>query len=205
MQDRHPKHAQQDLFGSTGFPEGWEYRPGFLSEAEEAQLLEHIAALPLQEARYREWRARRRIVSYGGTYDFSRNELSPAGPIPAFLEPLRDRVAAWLAVAPDRLRHALIAEYRPGTQLGWHRDVPDFEAVAGVSLGAEARMRFRPYPPGPQRRAVLAVQLETRSAYVMRGAARWRWQHAISPTKALRYSITFRTLTESTPRDGVVR
>lgn len=34
----------------------------------------------------------------------------------------------------------------------------------------------------------------SRSAYAMRGAARWKWQHAISPTKELRYSITFRTL-----------
>jgi hypothetical protein len=29
---------------------------------------------------------------------------------------------------------------------------------------------------------------------VFRDEARWRWQHAISPTKALRYSITFRTM-----------
>jgi hypothetical protein len=28
----------------------------------------------------------------------------------------------------------------------------------------------------------------------MRHDARWRWQHAISPTKALRWSITFRTI-----------
>jgi hypothetical protein len=27
----------------------------------------------------------------------------------------------------------------------------------------------------------------------LRDAARWRWQHAVSPTKELRYSITFRT------------
>jgi hypothetical protein len=29
---------------------------------------------------------------------------------------------------------------------------------------------------------------------VMREEARWGWQHAIAPTGALRYSITFRTL-----------
>jgi hypothetical protein len=28
----------------------------------------------------------------------------------------------------------------------------------------------------------------------MQGDARWRWQHSIAPTKALRYSVTFRTL-----------
>jgi hypothetical protein len=28
----------------------------------------------------------------------------------------------------------------------------------------------------------------------MEGDIRWRWQHHIPPTRALRYSITFRTL-----------
>ena len=37
------------------------------------------------------------------------------------------------------------------------------------------------------------IDLEPRSAYLMRGAARWQWQHALSPTRELRYSITFRT------------
>jgi len=40
----------------------------------------------------------------------------------------------------------------------------------------------------------LVLVLEPRSTYVLRDEARWRWQHAISPTKALRYSITFRTM-----------
>jgi alkylated DNA repair dioxygenase AlkB len=58
-----------------------------------------------------------------------------------------------------------------------------------------ARMRWRPYPPKAQTaRATFALDLPPRSAYIMRGAARWEWQHAISPTKQLRYSITFRTL-----------
>ena len=30
-------------------------------------------------------------------------------------------------IAPDNFIHAMVAEYRPGTPLGWHRDVPDFE------------------------------------------------------------------------------
>ncbi len=39
------------------------------------------------------------------------------------------------------------------------------------------------------------LELPPRSAYVLAGEARTRWQHLVSPTKALRYSITFRTLT----------
>jgi alkylated DNA repair dioxygenase AlkB len=75
--------------------------------------------------------------------------------------------------------------------------MPDFAIVAGVSLAAEARMRFRPYPPRKDGgRAALSLELEPRSAYVLRNNVRWHWQHSISPTRALRYSITFRTLLE---------
>lgn len=103
-------------------------------------------------------------------------------------------MAAWLGVGFDDIQHVLIAEYRAGTALGWHRDVPNFELVCGVSLAASTRMRFRPFPPGSDRKKVLSLELAPRSAYILRGDARWRWQHSIPPTKALRYSITFRTL-----------
>jgi alkylated DNA repair dioxygenase AlkB len=53
-------------------------------------------------------------------------------------------VANWLGVDREQLVQVLVAEYAPGTPLGWHRDVPDFEAIAGVSLGNEAVLRFRP-------------------------------------------------------------
>jgi alkylated DNA repair dioxygenase AlkB len=38
------------------------------------------------------------------------------------------------------------------------------------------------------------VGLELRSLYVLRGPARVQWQHSIPSTKALRYSITLRTV-----------
>jgi alkylated DNA repair dioxygenase AlkB len=120
--------------------------------------------------------------------------VHPAPEIPEFLQPLKARAAAWLGVDASSVRHALVAEYRPGTALGWHRDVPDFELVCGVSLAGACRMRFRPYPPKSDRKSVLSLELAPRSAYVLRDEARWRWQHSIPPTKALRYSITFRTL-----------
>jgi alkylated DNA repair dioxygenase AlkB len=185
---------QPDLFHAAGGPEGLVYRRGFLGVDEEAGLLGVFASLPFEEAQYKEWRAKRRIVSYGGRYDFGANELLPADPVPIFLHPMRERLAAWSGIEASALAHSVIAEYRPGTQLGWHRDVPSFEAVLGVSLGGPARMRFRPYPLKESRRATFALDLEPRSAYVLRGPARWAWQHAISPTKTLRYSVTFRTL-----------
>ena len=73
--------------------------------------------------------------------------------------------------------------------------LPDFEAIVGVSLGGTCVMRLRPYKPGERqdRRNVIAITLEPRSAYCMRGPARWGWQHCIVATKELRYSITLRT------------
>jgi alkylated DNA repair dioxygenase AlkB len=43
-------------------------------------------------------------------------------------------------------------------------------------------------------RSTAAIELAPRSAYVLAGKARWSWQHSIPATKALRYSVTFRTL-----------
>jgi alkylated DNA repair dioxygenase AlkB len=98
-------------------------------------------------------------------------------------------------IEPQLFTHALIAEYRPGVQLGWHRDVPDFEWVAGVSLGSTARMQFRPYPPiDRSRKHYFNASLEPGSLYLLRGPARWEWQHRVPPVPQLRYSITFRTL-----------
>jgi alkylated DNA repair dioxygenase AlkB len=171
------------------------YREAFLDAEEERDLLARLAALPLEEAAYKAFKARRRVALFGWAHDFDANVLRPAPPLPPFLALLRDRVAAWMGEPPDALAQTLVNEYRPGVQLGWHRDVPSFARVAGVSLGASCRMRFRPYPPRANRReGVIAIDLAPRSAYLMDGDARWRWQHAVPPVPALRYSITFRTM-----------
>jgi alkylated DNA repair dioxygenase AlkB len=185
--------AQAELFAEgSALPSGLAHVPDFLSAEEEATLLAGIATLDLREAAYKEFTAKRRVASFGAGYDFDANELTPAPEMAPFLLPLRDKVARWAGVAAEEFGYALVSEYRPGTQLGWHRDVPHFEMVAGVSLGGPARMRFRRYPPRP-RAPVLTLDLAPRSAYLLREDARWGWQHAIAPTPALRYSITFRT------------
>lgn len=188
---------QPDLFcdEAPSLPPGLVLQPEFISAAEEAALLRWIATLPLHEARYKAYTARRRVASFGSSYDFDTNELKPAPPVPAELQWLRERAAAWIGIAPTQLANALVAEYRAGTPLGWHRDVPDHEIVFGVSLASDATMRLRRYPP-QARAPTLSLELPPRSAYVLRGEARWGWQHAIAPTPALRYSITLRT-----PRD----
>jgi alkylated DNA repair dioxygenase AlkB len=194
MQDPQP-----DLFGAPApagpaLPEGLRYEEDFLSREEEAPLVAIVEALPLQAMKYQQYTALRRVVSYGGQYDFSAQQLDAAEPLPAWLDPLRARAAAWIGIDPGQFTQALVAEYRPGTPLGWHRDVPDFEDIVGISLANEAVMRFRPYPPdAPKKADVVKLTLAPRSIYLLRGAARWAWQHSVAPTKVLRYSITLRT------------
>ena len=195
-------HAQGELFQERSeLPSGLVYMPQFLSEAEERQILDGIATLDLREATYKEYTARRRVASFGAGYDFTEQELTPAPTMAPFLLPLRDKVAQFAGIPAEAFGYALVAEYRPGTQLGWHRDVPQFEMVVGVSLASAARMRFRRYPPRPGAE-VLALDLEPRSAYVLKEEARWGWQHAIAPTPRLRYSITFRTRRESREKNN---
>ena len=183
-----PEPAPQNL------PEGLAYEPEFLSREEEQALIALIRSLPLEAAKYKEYTARRRVVSFGGNYDYDANKLLPAQPLIDELHPLRARVARWAGVAPETLHHVLVAEYAPRTPLGWHRDVPDHEEVFGISLGSTAVLRFRPYPPvAPKRADVVKLRAAPRSVYAMRGPARWSWQHSVAPVDELRWSITLRT------------
>ena len=118
--------------------------------------------------------------------------LGPAPEIPQFLLPLRCRVSGLLETEETRFVHALVTEYRPGTELGWHRDIGEFGIVVGISLAGTCRMRFRRYPPEKGAK-VFSLDLAPRSVYVLRDEIRWRWQHSVARTKELRYSITFRT------------
>lgn len=188
--------SQTDFFGAPPpvLPDGMRYAEEFLGRAEEEALAAIVAALPLANMKYQQYTALRRVVSYGGQYDFSAQKLQAAEPLPPWLDPLREKAGAWAGIAPDSFTQALVAEYQPGTPLGWHRDVPDFEDVVGISLLDEAVMRFRPYPHVVGSKApVLKMTLPPRSIYLLRGPSRWEWQHSVAPTKALRYSITLRT------------
>jgi len=207
LQDAPARTQQHDLFADSfaelrppsarRWPDGLRYQPEFLSFAEETELLRLVASLPLAPALYKEYTARRRVLSFGGALDEDASEAdrrAPKRPLIEALQPLRGRVAAWLGVAPGALVHAMVAEYQPGTPLGWHRDMPDFEAIVGVSLGTPATLRLRPWPPvEPKRADVLKLVVAPRSIYRMEGTARWGWQHSVAPTPELRWSITWRT------------
>ena len=180
----------------TDAPEGLLYRDGFVTEAEEQALVAHFEALDFRAVTMRGQTARRTVRMFGLDYAYESGELEPGDPLPAQMEWLRERCAALIERDPADLVQVLVSRYPPGAGIGWHRDAPTFGSrVAGVSLLAPCRMRSQRTVEGERRTA--EVVLEPRSAYVLSGKARWSWQHSIPATKALRYSVTFRTLRRS--------
>ena len=183
------------LFGALEpvFPPGFRYLPDWLSEGEEYALLEYIHPLSFSEVRMHGVVAKRRVVHYGWDYGYESWRIVPTEPVPDWLLPLRERVATLIDEPAQALEEVLVSRYEPGAGIGWHRDAPMFgPCVVGISLLGACRMRFQ-CNRGAERDTAECL-LAPRSAYVLRGAARFIWQHSIPSTKELRYSITFRTV-----------
>ena len=173
-------------------PDGFRYRADLLEPPEEEDLVARIRDLPLAEFEFQGYLAKRRVVYYGWQYRYDVRELRPADEIPGFLLGVREKAAAFAGVPAADFVQALVAEYRPGTQIGWHRDRPSFGDVIGVSLLSPCVFRLRRKLGGGWER--YSRTAEPRSAYVMTGPARREWEHSIPAVATLRYSITFRTL-----------
>ena len=194
------KHEQFDLFQAPqpvarpSMPPGFRCAPDLIDAAEEARLVEALADLPFKEFEFHGFLGKRRVVPFGFRYDYNGGGLQEAAPIPAFLLSLRERAAAFAGLPPDRLAHALITEYRPGTSIGWHRDRPHYDDVIGVSLASPCIFRMRRKRGADWERA--SLRLDRRSIYLMRGPSRWDWEHSIPAVEALRYSVTFRSMRE---------
>ncbi len=183
----------------SGPPEGLRYLPDFLTEEEERVLEEELSQLTFREIHMHGVVARRTVVHYGWDYGYESWRLTPAPPVPRFLEAVRARCAAAAGLEPGALEELLISRYPPGASIGWHRDAPMFgPCVIGVSLLGTARMRFRRKVGDSFQTAVL--ELAPRSLYLMAGASRSQWQHTLSPVKTLRYSLSFRTVKHSPGR-----
>ena len=172
-----------------------------MSVDEEREILAHVAQTEFRPVVIRGQAARRTARHYGVEYDYeARGPLAAGEPLPAWLEPLRERSARLAGTAAQDLAEALLQRYPAGATIGWHRDAPGFGTVVGVSFAGPCRLRLRRSVEGEW--LTHEVALEPRSAYVLDGQARWSWQHSIPPTPALRYSLTFRTLRS---RSGATR
>jgi len=185
--------TQADLFAEPMLA-GIEYRRDFISRDEEAALITQLNAMDLAPFRFQGWTGSRKTQSFGWRYDFDDASFTATEPIPDWLAPLRDKAAELAGVGPEDIAHALLARYDPGAGIGWHKDRSVFDRVVGVSLNSPATLRFRQRTPDGFNR--FSVPVEPRSAYLLSGDARHEWEHSIVPGETLRFSITFRTMSD---------
>jgi alkylated DNA repair dioxygenase AlkB len=174
-------------------PSGFEYVGDFLSNDEQAVLLRELMALGYQHDTFRGQRLKRGYAQFGYAYVSTGRKLQTTASIPASLRAVIDKAIPHCP-AGSTFNQCIVTHYPTGSGIGWHTDAPRFgECIVGVSLGAEARLQFRP-------NGVEEVTFEVRAApgsmYLMHGPARWEHQHQVVPVKDERYSLTFRNVSE---------
>jgi alkylated DNA repair dioxygenase AlkB len=184
-------HAAQSRFIGGEIPAGFIYETEFISNNEEQHLLTNIQTLPFKNFQYHGFEGNRRIVDYGWSYNFESKKLTPGRPIPEFLLSIRERAATRMALPADSLSEALVTQYPAGSAIGWHRDVPQFDVVFGISLLSACIFRLRLKQDSKWLR--YSCLAEPCSMYILSGPARRVWEHSIPAVEMLRYSITFRT------------
>jgi alkylated DNA repair dioxygenase AlkB len=182
------------LLFDTPLIAGLRYHEAIITGAEEQALIHRLGALELTPLRFHGWLGNRKTQSFGWRYDFDDASFTPAEPIPDWLDAVREKAAELASLQTGDFAHVLVARYDPGAGIGWHRDRDVFEKVVGISLGTAATLRFRQRTSSGFRRA--SVEVAPRSAYLLAGEARHDWEHSIPPGQSLRFSITFRTLSE---------
>lgn len=183
------RHEQERLT-----PAGFRYQENVITPAEEATLVAAFQKLDLKPFEFQGHLANRRVISFGLRYDYSR-KVEAASEFPSFMRELRVKAAEFAGRNANEFRQAGVNEYGPGAGIGWHKDKAQFGVIVGVSLLAAATMRFR----RAQGRgwARVSQTLSPRSVYLLAGEARTEWEHSIPPVDELRYSLTFRTLSDN--------
>jgi alkylated DNA repair dioxygenase AlkB len=172
----------------------------FITEAEEFELLSVIDQQP--------WLAdlQRRVQHYGYRYDYTARQVTAdlyLGALPEWLQPLATRLhhEGLFATAPDQV---IVNEYQPGQGIAPHVDcIPCFgDTIASLSLGSGCLMDFT-HSNTAQKTNLF---LPPRSLLLLKGDARYHWQHGIAKRKSdvvdgvkmqrgRRASLTFRSVT----------
>jgi alkylated DNA repair dioxygenase AlkB len=180
------------------FPKGFAYFPDFLTPLEELELVKEISNVELHTFHFQGFEAKRKVASFGYDYSFEKKALSKGKEIPPVFHWLIGKVAAHISLDKNDIAELLVTEYPIGSVINWHRDAFPFDLIAGISLLADCTFRLRPHDKTKQgRNSIISFPVQKRSLYVMEGPARMEWEHSISPVKAVRYSITLRTLKKS--------
>ena len=67
---------------SSLVPDGLRYRPDFITDAEEQTLVAALGQLPLKPFEFHGYLGKRRVLSFGLRYDYSRRGVESAALVP---------------------------------------------------------------------------------------------------------------------------
>ncbi len=181
--------SQQRLFEvpeeALKWPPGFRYKADFITLEEEEEFLREFKRTTFKNFMWEGYESKRRIGSFNRKSGY-----------PEFFKPIVKRVAAFAGILPSQIDYALISEYSPGTQIGWHRDKGGYAKVIGISLGSIATFRLRKLSniKNKNKWPRFNITAEPRSLYIMSGETMFSWQHSIPPIPDLRWSLTMRTV-----------
>jgi alkylated DNA repair protein (DNA oxidative demethylase) len=95
-------------------PNGLVYKPDFITEAEEQQVLDVLEAMEFHTITMHGQTARRTVRHFGLDYGYESLELVPTDPLPHDLGWLRERAAALANLDPGEFAQILVSRYPPG-------------------------------------------------------------------------------------------
>ncbi|CAH8275951.1 unnamed protein product [Arabidopsis lyrata] len=124
----------------VGFTPTVFYIPGFITEEEQTQLLNHIYG-----ASGSKWKTlkNRRLQNWGGMVH--EKGLVPQE-LPSWLTKITAKICESSGLFPSAINHVLINEYHPNQGIMAHQDGPAyFPVVAILSLGSPVVMDFSPH------------------------------------------------------------
>ena len=154
-------------------PPGFIYKPDFITEEQEAKLLECIDGA--------QWSTelRRRVQHYGWRYDYTKRQIDESmlvGELPEWAQTLARKLAddRLMKDLPDQL---IVNEYRGKQGISPHIDEPRSftEQIATISLLETWGMVFRLRDSKDK----IEKPLERRSVAVLTGDSRSKWTHEI--------------------------
>ena len=167
--------------------EGLWYIENYLSQEESQEfynyISNHVKLEPISTAP-----SSRRVAHFGYYYSYKGTGLTPAPPIPDWLDDLLDIKLPMLEGKMDQI---IINEYRPGQQIAYHTDHTGLfgPVIACITVGHSVPIKFR--CDG----MVKQLDIKSGSMYVMTGKARYNWEHSLKNNSTeTRYSITYRTI-----------
>lgn len=168
------------------------HKPEFLSEAEEARLLQWFLT-GLAPGRENAGTIRRAVWRFGSSVPYASYMRSSQ--IPAPFKDIIDRLMAEnICPADHRPDSVTINEYQPKQLIAPHIDhVDSGKVITVISLGSPALMLFE-NGSSPSSNA-LYLELAPRCLTQISDSLRYDWKHSIAPVSQTRYSLVFRCST----------